>query len=113
MMHPMATSAILPTISGRYWFRRTSGRPINTSVVPWPRPHRKPMVPALRTLCLSSPEAIRVVTAARWSGSEACRKPRSRLTSNMTPTPTSPCKSPSNQPSIADMRPLHRLGETS
>jgi hypothetical protein len=31
----------------------------------------------------------------------------------MTPTPTSPCKSPSSQPSIADMRPLHCLGETS
>ena len=38
---PMATSATLPTASGRYWFKRTSGRPTRTSAVPWPETPEK------------------------------------------------------------------------
>src|SRR3712207_8119132 len=47
-------------------------RPTRTRVVPWPRPQRRPIRLAfLARLSLRS-EAIRVVTAARWSGSVAC-----------------------------------------
>src|ERR687898_91680 len=104
MMHPMATSATLLMTSGRYWFRRTSGRPTSMSVVPWPRPQRKPIAPAFLTWSRSFSEAIRVVTAARWSGSLACRRPSSRLTSSTIPKPADPCMKPSSQESTVATR---------
>src|SRR5215207_7001520 len=51
-----------------------------------------------------SSEAIRVVTAARWSGSLACLNPKSKLIRRTAPTPAGPDRKPSSQPSIADMR---------
>src|SRR5829696_3706022 len=102
MIAPIKVSAITCTGSGRKRLKSTSGSPKTTSVVPWPRPHNRPISPALCACLRSSSEAIRVVTAARWSGSEACRRPKSRLMSRITPAPDGPCMKPSNQPSIAD-----------
>jgi hypothetical protein len=52
-----------------------------------------------------SSEAMRVVTATRWSGSLACLKPRSRLISRTTPRlPFVPWRKPSSRPSIAGIR---------
>ena len=42
-------------------------QPRRTSVVPWPRPQLRPMKVAFLTASGSS-AAMRVVTAARWSG---------------------------------------------
>src|SRR5207248_6466683 len=50
------------------------GSPKANSEVACPRPHAKPRAPARRA-ARSLPEATRVVTAARWSGSLACRRP--------------------------------------
>src|SRR5437763_7133160 len=50
------------------------GSPKANSEVACPRPHAKPRAPARRA-ARSFPEATRVVTAARWSGSLACRRP--------------------------------------
>jgi hypothetical protein len=104
MIAPIATSAPCCTGSGRKRLKNTSGRPTTTSVVPWPRPQRKPMQPALRTR--ASSEAMSVVTAASWSGSLACLSPKRRLMSRITPTPTCPCISSSCQLSMA---PMNRL----
>jgi hypothetical protein len=47
-------------------------------------------------------EAIRVVSAARWSGSVACLKPIRKLISNtISRLALGPCRMPSSQPSIA------------
>ena len=50
-----------------------------TSVSAWPRPQNAPSRAAAR-LAFSSPDATSVVTAAMWSGSVACRSPRSAAT---------------------------------
>src|SRR3712207_186019 len=56
-----------------------------------------------------SSKAMRVVTAARWSGSLACRRPSSRLTSKTIPRPADPCIRPSSQASTWDKRaPFYR-----
>src|SRR5215208_4896069 len=102
MMAPIATSAACWSCSGRQRPSSTRGSPIRISVVPWPRPQAKPMRAALLAFLRFS-EAIRVVTAARWSGSEACLKPSSRLTSSTTHNASGPCMKPSSQLSIADM----------
>jgi hypothetical protein len=103
MMTPIVASAACWIPSGRYWPSSTSGRPRRMSVVPWPRPQLKPMKVAFLTASGSS-EAMRVVTAARWSGSLACLSPNSRLTSKTTPIPAEPCNNPSSQESIVAMR---------
>src|ERR671911_902405 len=72
---------------------------MRTRDVPCPIPQERPIEPAL----LAPPplsEAMRVVTAARGSGSEAWRKPSARLTRSMTQRAAGPCKKPSSQPSI-------------
>src|SRR5215212_1179566 len=103
MMIPMATSADFWISSGRYWPSSTSGSPRRISVVPWPRPQLRPMKVAFLTASGSS-AAMRVVTAARWSGSLACLSPKSRLTSRTTPIPAEPCRNPSSQGSMAATR---------
>jgi hypothetical protein len=61
-----------------------------TSVSAWPSPHQTPSAAARRRAC-SRPEAIRVVTAARWSGSVACRRP-SRVATSRTIRIEPPCE---------------------
>src|SRR5215218_6354735 len=73
---------------------------MRTRDVPCPSPQEKPIEPAFLVPLPSFSEAMRVVTAARWSGSEACRKPSARLTSNTTQRAGDPCKKASSQPSI-------------
>ena len=71
---PIVASAPCWTLRGRYALKRTIGRPKRKSDVAWPRPHveRRSRVAPPRPF-----GAISVVTAARWSGSVACRRPRS------------------------------------
>src|SRR5215210_1294706 len=73
---------------------------MRTRDVPCPSPQAKPIEPAFLVPLPSFSEAMRVVTAARWSGSEACRKPSARLTSSTTQRAGGPCKKASSQPSI-------------
>src|SRR5829696_398412 len=73
---------------------------MRTRDVPCPSPQEKPIEPAFLAALASLSEAMSVVTAARWSGSEACPKPSARLTSSTTQRAAGPCKKPSSQPSI-------------
>src|SRR5215208_3409956 len=73
---------------------------MRTNDVPCPIPQERPIEPAFLVPLPSFSEAMRVVTAARWSGSEACRKPSARLTSSTTQRAVGPCKKASSQPSI-------------
>src|SRR5215212_7842185 len=69
---------------------------MRTRDVPCPRPQEKPIEPAFLFPLPSFSDAIRVVTAARWSGSVACRKPSARLTRSTTAGcgDIDPCRSP-------------------
>ena len=69
-----AVSAPRWTRSGRYASKSRIGTPKTTSVSACPSPHQAPSA-AARRRAFSRPEAISVVTAARWSGSVACRRP--------------------------------------
>src|SRR5215212_1259031 len=73
---------------------------MRTRDVPCPRPQEKPIEPAFLFPLPSFSDAMRVVTAARWSGSVACRKLSARLTRSTTQRAVGPCKKPSSQPSI-------------
>src|SRR5215217_9596496 len=73
---------------------------MRTNDVPCPIPQERPMEPAFLVPLPSFSEAMRVLTAARWSGSEACRKPSARLTRRMAQRAVGPCKKASSQPSI-------------
>src|SRR5215208_4004955 len=65
-----------------------------------PKPQETPIEPAFLVPLPSCSDAMRVVTAVRWSGSEARRKPSARLTSSTTQRAGGPCKKASSQPSI-------------
>src|SRR4051794_836752 len=86
---PTATSAPGCTASGREDLKSTNGTPKTNSDVAWPRPHVNPSRPARRGS--GSSEATSVVTAARWSGSVAWRRPSRiairAMTANTSPAP--------------------------
>src|SRR5215217_7536675 len=69
------------------------GRPNANSVVAWPAPHTRPRRPARRALdAWSRSPARSAVTAVRWSGSVAWRRPSSSATastiSSVSPAPS-------------------------
>src|SRR5215218_1908541 len=76
-----------------------------------PHPQERPIEPAFLVPLPSFSEAMRVVTAARWSGSEACRKPSARLMRSTTQKAGGPCKKVSSQPStVAIPSPFAKTG---
>src|SRR2546421_1384023 len=83
MTSPIIVSAPCCTGSGRKALNSTIGTPKAKSVVAWPDPQARPSFPALLPPRFRSEES-RVVTAARWSGSVACRRPRRTATPSTT-----------------------------
>src|SRR5437868_5661599 len=77
----------------------TIGRPKANKLVAWPPPQASPRRVAARA-ARSWPVAISVVTAARWSGSVAWRKPSTTAT-----TTTSASVAPSEKCAIQVSRP--------
>ena len=71
---PIVTSAPCWTRSGRYALKSTIGRPNAKSEVAWPEPPGEAEPGGAPRRALAA-EAISVVTAARWSGSVAWRRP--------------------------------------
>src|SRR5207248_9244111 len=76
---PTLGSAAACTPAGRYALKTTIGSPNANRRVAWPIPQASPRRAAVRA-ARSRPVAISVVTAARWSGSVAWRKPSTTAT---------------------------------
>ena len=98
---PIVTSAPCSTGAGRYASQSTIGTPKTTSDDAWPRPHASP-----RRVAPPRSFATSVVTAARWSGSLACRRPSSTATpSTITSVvPSEKCMSHWSRPNIGSVR---------